>query len=315
MATTRLVFMVLAALTAQGCAHNICSGDAVGWRKARSAHFSILSDALTPRIETTASLLERHYAEQTVSFFGGREAKDIPVVLFDDETEFVDRFGYNRFNCTLEPGAKRPTPVIALRLDTPDEGVAHALAHHLVRLHLPKAPVWFAEAFATYVETASTYNDTARFGAWPRRVVGATGGHLVPLAELWKATWADYNGDRRGRFVDAGWAFLYFLLHAHRNEYRAAFPAFVTALASGRDTRDAMAVAYPALLAAETQDSFDRFARVELRGTPGTLQFPITPIPSAALDVAAATPAETSAACASIESLTDADREGWPDWN
>jgi hypothetical protein len=80
-------------------------------------------------------------------------------------------------------------------------------------------------------------------------VPGATSRNvLMPVGEMVSVDWYGYNDSARHWFSYTAYAMVHFLIHGRRNYHAQRFPLFVQALADGKTSEEALALAYPHIL-------------------------------------------------------------------
>jgi hypothetical protein len=159
---------------------------------------------------------------------------------------------------------ERTSDVQAIR----DEGVAkRQMAHLFVMRAVPTAPLWLQVGLARYLAKFRVHHDGGHWQACfggaafdePPEInlePGARSGRRVTtgLDELFRTDWYEYDGSRRYWYEYTAYALVHYLLHGGSGWHRTRFPLFVQALRHGHTAADALALAYPDVLADEWEE-------------------------------------------------------------
>lgn len=115
------------------------------------------------------------------------------------------------------------------------------LAHLFLQKGMPNAPLWFREGFANYARQArynmAGGNAIACFGFTP--IVKGTDVLLDP-DKLWGATWELYGGEYRSWLPYSGQMTVDYMIHGDNGAYRDKLGPFVTVIAEGKASPEAL---------------------------------------------------------------------------
>ncbi len=257
-----------AVLLASGCAHSAsfrCPAEGgPAWVEVESDHFVVRTDAGSSAGERVARELEVLRMAELGAWDGPFDPPArLEVVVLRTRTEFLELLdphlpaavlGYyswgarprvvvgqmldrDRLSLTLPPFRDREEA----RAEAEESRVLrHELAHHLLGQILLRQPSWLAEGMACYMEVT-------RLGTWQGRPAAAVGlpawgawaASRVPSAEL--LAWRP--GERGGRYYDASWLLVHWLM----NRRGAAFTADQGRLARAEDPVAAWKAEFPDL--------------------------------------------------------------------
>jgi Flp pilus assembly protein TadD len=157
--------LVAAALGAAVLASSAAAGEegctlpnAGDWRRWRSSHFDLLTDAselkaslLTARLERTHALVVKALVGDDVEIPGR-----VRVIAFASERDFRRTTRAERAGAYFTAGGRVSTPTVVLYLEGYEanaQTVAHELAHHVSWYLFPRQPSWFSEGLATFVQS------------------------------------------------------------------------------------------------------------------------------------------------------------------
>jgi hypothetical protein len=96
----------------------------------------------------------------------------------------------------------------------------------------------------------------------PIRAHGGRSGRrvLISVAELTTTDWYGYDKKRRYWYEYTAYALVHYLVHGENGFNKTRFPMLLTALRDGKSTEEALATAYPHVLADEWDDRIDKYA-------------------------------------------------------
>jgi hypothetical protein len=234
----RLV-LLLASLTA-GCAHHVVGPpphqDPQGWSRVRAAHFDLLSDAPESRQDEVARELESTYAVIHDTFFRDAKIPRVEVLLFQNTGYLQEIFGQDIAAVHL-PKEGGGSVILLANYPDMDESemaaaseqrriVAHELVHMFINAAAPRAPVWFHEGFATYLESVELRGEQAFFGLRSRIAAPIIAeGRWVPLATMAQAKFMDHHGIEALTHYATAWAYLHYLLNGDGGAHMRRFLA------------------------------------------------------------------------------------------
>lgn len=159
-----------------------------------------------------------------------------------------------------------------------DEGLAKSqMAHLFIMKAVPQAPLWLQMGLARYMSRFRIHyrkdHAIACFGSVafdePVRSEGRNGRRvLIPYQELTTTDWYVYDRKKRYWYEYTAYALVHYLMHGDRGDltrqggfHRTRFPLLLKALAEGKNTDDALALAYPHILASEWDDRLEVYVR------------------------------------------------------
>lgn len=247
----RSMLVLLVALS--GCAHLTpeCATHGAGpWREWTSAHFKVRSNLPAADAQAATVQLERARAALLPAFPSGpTERAPLEVVLFENAAQLHDVTGDASLDVTFTHDWAGPvlalSPTGSVFESSPQlRALLHELAHWFSAQSLRRAPRWFTEGLAHYLET-TTLDDraqTARRGrANQERLDEVLRWGILPVTSLW--AW-DVAQDQRPGLEQHRAASAWFWVHFLCNEQRPALTKFMEALAAGRAPRDAWSAAF-----------------------------------------------------------------------
>ncbi len=167
-----------------------------------------------------------------------------------------------------------------------DETLAkEQMAHLFIMKAVPMAPLWLQVGLGRYLQKYRIHYRgdfwLACFGspvfdepAWPGTTagpaetlggrVGSTGdGRRVtlPMADIFDADWYTYDGRHRRWYEYTAYALVHYLIHGENGWHRGRFPLLLDALRAGKTSPDALALAYPHILAEEWDERLSAHVR------------------------------------------------------
>lgn len=250
-----------AALAVAGCTHTPWQPTR-GWSASKTENVTVYTDTLLEH-RFSQEWLELAFAAYH-AFLPSVPARPVEVLYLVNEPGALGRFYWPNDDpphaWTLEtmPGTGRigRDGLIVLETREPMDASLQ-LAFHFVGRALPHAPLWVQVGLARYMSNHRIhYKDdhwVACFGstgfpavpgANPRNV-------LMPVYEMFTVDWYAYNDSARHWFSYTAYAMIHYLVHGERNYHAKRFPIFMQALAEGKTTEDALALAYPHILSDE----------------------------------------------------------------
>jgi hypothetical protein len=151
-----------------------------------------------------------------------------------------------------------------------DEGLAKSqMAHLFIMKAVPQAPLWLQMGLARYMSRFRIHYKgdyaIACFGSVvfdePIFSGGGRSGRrvIIPYGELTSTDWYVYDRKRRYWYEYTAYAFIHYLIHGERGFHRQRFPLLLKALAEGKNTDDALALAYPHILPGEWDDRIEAY--------------------------------------------------------
>jgi hypothetical protein len=124
---------------------------------------------------------------------------------------------------------------------------AHFVAHHFITRAVPGAPIWFEEGFARYLSFfwgSPENRSVICFGMQQPALLPSV---TISVKDLFATTWRDYNDTSEPWISVTAWGLIDYLLHGEDGRWRPNFRRLMEALAGGKSSEEALAVAYPDL--------------------------------------------------------------------
>jgi hypothetical protein len=141
------------------------------------------------------------------------------------------------------------------------------MAHVFIMREVPMAPLWLQVGLGRYMSKYRVHYQgqfyMACFGSpvfdEPIRVhaAGADGGGrrvAISVDQLFNTDWYGYDGKLRYWYEYTAYALVHYLIHGENGYNGTRFPLLIQALRQGKDTEEALALAYPHILAEEWDD-------------------------------------------------------------
>ena len=234
-----------------------------GWNLARTAHFSVYSDAAPETARTLAAGLEHLHA-----FFVRQiglsppPAREVRVICFATEQEYA-QYRARRGAAAYFIGTENRDYIV---LPAPARGelriAAHEYAHVLMHSGGWKLPDWIAEGLSDVISTVQLRDRTSFIGGdLPGRSSVLKNSVWLSLPELF-AFHLDgpaANPARTGIFYAQSWALADLLLLAP--PYSSRFPSFLEKISSGVPEEIAIAAVYGVAPSAIERNAGARLAR------------------------------------------------------
>jgi hypothetical protein len=265
---------------AAGCASTRNYG---GWNENHTRNVTVYTDATLEHIYMQ-EWLERSYRAYQ-AFFPGLKVGDAKVVWLRNEPGLLTRI-FSPFDdppsgWTLEtvPSGSRigrdglivlerrdemvPSGDSFRMISTRDETLAKKqMAHLFIMRAVPLAPLWLQVGLGRYMSKFRVHYRgdyyVACFGSpvfdEPIRMLAegraAGDGRRVSISvdELFNTDWYRYDGRLRYWYEHTAYAMVHYLIHGERGFNGTRFSQFLQALREGRDTEEALALAYPHIL-------------------------------------------------------------------
>jgi hypothetical protein len=305
-----LVMVVATSLTTwTACSHNPAR-PAAGWTVHDTRHVRVYSSTLIEHRGVQEWLETAAHAMRS-SFFPALPARPFDVMFLQVPPGALTRFNFPNDNppasWALEsmPGGGRighdGLIVLTDRRDT--HGAARQVAFQMIQQSLPNAPVWLRVGFSKYLSEYRVHYQGDRWvvcygrnhGLVPpshfiadgnvgasRRTVRRVPWRdiLISISDVLQADWYAYADGDQTWFDFTAYAFVSYLIHGRDHWHASRFPLLLNAIAEGKTTEQALATAYPHLLADEIDEAVAEFARAPWRGPywearPEGLCFPI----------------------------------------
>jgi hypothetical protein len=191
------------------------------WVEASSAHFTVWTDSperAHDLVQTMERLREVVFA---TALFSGRDPGYRTFVIALANKQEVGEYLPKQFDAYAASAGALFQPVIVVAADSLEDIdhrriLTHELTHVISYGPLPVQPKWFAEALATFYETADLDGNRVELGKpTDRRVQQFRYEHTLTLAQMFackEPSCMDY------RFYSNVWALFTFLASEHANE-------------------------------------------------------------------------------------------------
>jgi hypothetical protein len=266
------------------------------WAESRTHNVTVYTEAKVEH-EYLQEWLERSYTAYR-AFFPGLEPGKVNVVWLKREPGMWSRvfspFDDPRAGWTLEtvPSGGRIGRDGLIVLERREEYVASSdgfrahsvrdenlakqqMAHLFIMRGLPMAPLWLQVGLGRYMSKYRVhYKDQfymACFGSpvfdEPIRMTsegrGQGNGRRVAISidELLNTDWYKYDGRLRYWYEFTAYAFVHYLIHGEKGFNGSRFPVLMQALRDGKDSEEALALAYPHILPDEWDDKLLLYLR------------------------------------------------------
>lgn len=208
--------------------------------------FVIAGKSGDPYAEAIADSLPSALASFRSQFIDTPPSRTLRVYLFPDHESYADfcrrrrgeeppsRFGF------FVPGTRQ----LILDASTGGGTLIHELVHALMLDDFPTSPKWFDEGFASLFEQ-SAFRDEGIVGMvnWrlPELQTALAEGKTIPLHEVFSATYADFDGERRGLlYAEARYLCLYLQERGWLAGYYRKFKAAIGKDPTGVETLQAV---------------------------------------------------------------------------
>jgi hypothetical protein len=167
-----------------------------------------------------------------------------------------------------------------------DETLAkEQMAHLFIMKAAPSAPLWLQVGLGRYLQKyrihyrgnfwlacfgspvfdePSWVGMTAGAADRPGARPGSTGdGRRVtlPVGEVLEADWYEYDGRQRRWYEYTAYGLVHYLIHGENGWHRGRFPLLLDAFRAGKDSAEALAVAYPHILPDEWDERLSAHVR------------------------------------------------------
>ena len=176
----------------------------------------------------------------------------------------------------------------SVRDETPGQGADGPSVHH--EGGAPGAPLWLQVGLGRYLQKYRIHYRgnfwLACFGSpvfdepvWPGMAAGLTDSGRVrqgstgdgrrvtiPVGELLEADWYEYDGRHRRWYEYTAYAMVHYLIHGENGFNRTRFPLLLDAFRAGKDSAEALALAYPHVLPEEWDERLTATCAPPLRG-------------------------------------------------
>jgi hypothetical protein len=266
-----------------GCAHR---GPPKGWAVSRTQHVKVYTDAWIEHELMQEWLELSHTAYQAL--FPNVKTGTVDAVWLKNEpggTRFFSPLDDPSAGWTLETmpsgGQIGREGLIVLerreemavgpngfsRRSIRDEGLAKSqMAHLFIMKAVPQAPLWLQMGLARYMSRFRVHykgdHAVACFGSAvfdePIRNEARSGRRVtIGYGELTSTDWYVYDRKKRYWYEYTAYAMVHYLIHGERGFHRTRFPLLLRALAEGKGTDEALALAYPHILPNEWDDRID----------------------------------------------------------
>jgi Tfp pilus assembly protein PilF len=217
------------------------------WIRMQSPNFEVLSSAGEKETRNTLN-----YFEQVREFFlkfnghAPKEPAPVTIVIFGSEKEY-EPYSLNKLALAyFLPRGDRDYIVMGRTGELAEHVATHEYTHLIAEHAGLNYPPWLNEGLAELFSTFTIMNGSVAIGdPIPGRILALREDKWVPLATIMAAD-ADspyYNeSGKAGSLYNEGWAAVHFI--GTTKEYRPKFSEFLTAVANGTDSAEAIQTVY-----------------------------------------------------------------------
>lgn len=258
-------FIALAGLLC-GCVHvkpECTTHGGTPWLELTSQHFVVRTNLEPAAARAAAVQLEQARAAELSAFPTTGTTPPLEVVLFTDPAQLHELSGDVSLDAALLHDWRGPMLLTASSATfmgaTQLPLTLHELAHHYSAAALERAPKWFDEGLAIYLETIIIDADAktaVRGVANQARLNEATRWGILPVDSLW--SWDGELESPHGVELHRA-ASSWFWVHWLFNEQRPALDRFMRALSEGTEPHAAWASAFGALTAESMKKAADAY--------------------------------------------------------
>jgi len=222
------------------------------WMRMQSPNFEVLSSA--GERETRNTL---HYFEQVREFFlkfnghAPKEPAPVTIIIFGSQKEYAPYSPNETAIAYFVPRGDRDYIVMGRTGELAEQVAVHEYTHLITEHAGLRYPPWLNEGLAELFSTFTINKDSIFIGdPIPERILALRDDRWVPLATIMAADRDSpyYNeSGKAGSLYNEGWAAVHLI--GTTKEYRPKFAAFLTAVASGKSSAEAMQSVYGKSLA------------------------------------------------------------------
>jgi hypothetical protein len=201
-----LTCALLSAASAAGCAHRPWENPSSDWKRVRSEHFLVHTDAGSGDYQPIIDTLEDVHASLSSTFFQGVQVPRAEVLLFSSPRDF-------RGVATKEVGGfftyaiGSGEGIMVFSSNGDPEGVvglaAHELTHKFISALRRWVPAWLNEGFANYIGASKLDDDLVIFDMAPLQGWQVYFDQLVPLDQLFAEQSTDFYQNRGAHYLTA----------------------------------------------------------------------------------------------------------------
>lgn len=214
------------------------------WRRAESEHFIVYSDGREGVLRDYVRKLEIFDAVlRTEVAAGNAPGRKLPIFLVPGENALREAHPYlPRYAAGVYVPSSEDIFAVAIRTEA-DDYVLHEYVHHLMFQNFAGAyPAWLVEGFAEYYAASEFRRDQVLVGGFlPGRVRILGRGAWISVRELLTTPFRETRGSDRDSYYPVAWLLTHWFLG--NQDRRAQLQAYLTAVASGTPSIDAMQTA------------------------------------------------------------------------
>ena len=222
------------------------------WIRMHSPNFEVLSSAGEKETRNTLN-----YFEQVREFFlkfnghAPKEPAPVTIVIFGSEKEY-EPYSLNKVAMAyFLPRGDRDYIVMGRTGELAEHVATHEYTHLIAEHAGLNYPPWLNEGLAELFSTFTIMNGSIAIGdPIPERILALREDRWVPLSTIMAADMDSpyYNeSGKAGSLYNEGWAAVHFI--GTTKEYRPKFSEFLTAVANGTDSAEAIQKVYGKSLA------------------------------------------------------------------
>ena len=217
------------------------------WIRMQSPNFEVLSSAGERETRNTLN-----YFEQVREFFlkfnghAPKEPAPVTIVIFGSEKEY-EPYSLNKLALAyFLPRRDRDYIVMGRTGELAEQVATHEYTHLIAEHAGLHYPPWLNEGLAELFSTFTIMNGSIAIGdPIPNRILALREDSWVPLSTIMAADHDSpyYNeAGKAGSLYNEGWAAVHFI--GTTKEYRPKFSAYLTAVANGADSAEAIQTVY-----------------------------------------------------------------------
>jgi hypothetical protein len=217
------------------------------WIRMQSPNFDVLSSAGERETRNTLN-----YFEQVREFFlkfnghAPKEPAPVTIVIFGSEKEY-EPYSLNKLALAyFLPRRDRDYIVMGRTGELAEQVATHEYTHLIAEHAGLHYPPWLNEGLAELFSTFTILNGSIAIGdPIPNRILALREDSWVPLSTIMAADHDSpyYNESGKvGSLYNEGWAAVHFI--GTTKEYRPKFSAYLTAVANGTDSAEAIQTVY-----------------------------------------------------------------------
>ena len=217
------------------------------WVRMQSPNFEVLSSAGDRETRNTL-----HYFEQVREFFlkfnghAPKEPAPVTIIIFGSQKEYAPYSPNEGAIAYFLPRGDRDYIVMGRTGELAEQVAVHEYTHLITEHAGLRYPPWLNEGLAELFSTFTINKDSIYIGdPIPERILALREDRWVPLSTIMAADHDSpyYNeAGKAGSLYNQGWAAVHLI--GTTKEYQPKFAAFLTAVASGKSSAEALQSVY-----------------------------------------------------------------------